>query len=368
MECSTCMVAPKQQDVLANSNIELLTLSEITGIEGSMGNFKVNVKKHARYVDLVACIGCNACFDPCPVELDNEFEENLCKRKAVYTPCAGALPNVPMIDTENCVRFNGEDCQLCKEACMFEAIDFEQKDEDIELNVGAVIVATGYDIFDLTNAPKYGYKKYDNVLNAFEFERLFASNGPTEGNIVLKNGENPKSAVIIHCVGRDEKGYCSAVCCMYSFKFSHYLRSKVPEIKITELYSDLCIPGKSYQKFYEETVDMGIDLIRANDVEITDDSITIKYKDEAQKENKITADMVILTPAIVPRTDAGDLAKILEIPVDNNGFFKEEHSEFSAISTSRSGIYVAGCAQGPKDIQSSITEAEAVVGRILSKD
>ena len=367
MECSTCMVSPKQQEVLANENIELLTLSEVKGIKGSVGDFTVQIKKNARYVDMDACIGCDACFEPCPVSLKNEFEERLSERKAIYTPCAGTLPNVPCIDTENCVRFKGEDCQACKEACMFEAIDFEQKDEELELNVGAIVVATGFSPIDLSKTPKYGYKKFENVYSAFEFERLYASNGPTEGNIVLKNGEQPKSAVIIHCVGREEKGYCSAVCCMYSFKFTHYLKDKLPDIKITELHSDLCIPGKSYQKFYEETTKKGVDLIRVQDAEVIDDGITVKYKNESGEEINVVADMVILTPALEPRADAPELAKVLEIPQDENGFFKEVHSEFASIAAPKEGIYIAGCAQSPKDIQSTITDAQAAVGRILAE-
>ena len=158
------------------------------------------------------CIGCNACFDPCPVSLKNEFEEGLSERKAIYVPCAGALPNVPMIDTDNCLRFKGKKCTACQEACMFEAIDYNQKDEKIELKVGAIIVATGYKLFDTKKLNNYSYGKIDDVYTAFEFERLYASNGPTEGNINLKNGKSPKSVAIIHCVGRDQKGYCSAYC------------------------------------------------------------------------------------------------------------------------------------------------------------
>ena len=367
MECSTCMLAPKQQDVLANENIELMTLSEVKAIKGSVGDFTVQIKKNARYVDIDACIGCDACFEPCPVSIKNEFEESLSERKAIYTPCAGTLPNVPCIDTENCVRFKGEDCQACKEACMFEAINFEQKDEELELNVGAIVVATGFSPIDLSKLTKYGYKKFENVYSAFEFERLYASNGPTEGNIILKNGEQPKSAVIIHCVGREEKGYCSAVCCMYSFKFIHYLKDKLPDIKITELHSDICIPGKSYQKFYEETVKKGVDLIRSQDAEVIDDGITVKYKNENGEEGKVVADMVILTPALEPRANATELAKVLEIPQDENGFFKEEHSEFASVAAPKKGIYIAGCAQSPKDIQSTITDAQATVGRILAE-
>jgi len=366
MECSTCMVAPKQQDVLANENIELLTLTEVEDVQGSFGDFTVKVRKKARYVDMDACIGCNMCFEPCPVSLKNEFEEGLSERKAISVPCAGTLPNVPCIDVENCLRFKGEDCQECKEACMFEAIDYEQKDEHLELNVGAIVVTTGSTTIDPTGLPQYGYGKHNDVYTAFEFERIFASNGPTEGKIVLRNGEVPTSAAIIHCVGREEKGYCSAVCCMYSLKFIHYLKSKLPDISITELHSDICIPGKTYQKFYDKTKEMGIDLVRAKDIEVVSEDNTVKYKNENGEECSVLGDMVILAPGIEPRYDASTLANILGIPQDEDGFFKEVLSEFACVATPKQGIFIAGCAQGPKDIQGSISQAEAAVGRVLS--
>ena len=185
MECSTCMVAPIQQEILHDKNINLLTLAEVEDVKGSIGNITVKIHKKARYVDMENCIGCNACFEPCPVRLKNEFEEHLSERKAIYVPCAGTLPNVPMIDTEHCLRFNGKDCQACQEACMFEAIDFNQKDEQIELKVGAIIVATGFSTYNVEQSPKYGYGKIDDVYTALEFERLYASNGPTEGKIAV---------------------------------------------------------------------------------------------------------------------------------------------------------------------------------------
>jgi heterodisulfide reductase subunit A len=367
MECSTCMVAPRQQDLLQDKNISLLTLAEVEDIKGSSGNFTVKISKKARYVDLQNCIGCNACIEPCPVSLKNEFEEGLSERKAIYVPCAGALPNVPMIDTMHCLRFNGKDCQACQEACMFEAIDFKQKDEHLELNVGAIIAATGFSTFDSTQNPQYGYGKIDNVYTALEFERLYASNGPTEGKILLKNGKPPQSVGIIHCVGRKEQGYCSSICCMYSLKFNHYLTSKIPEIKISEFYTDLCIPGKSHQKFYEKMRKTGTTLIRTSDVEITKSGAkpVIKYNDGKGKEKSVTVDMVILAPAIVPREDTSKLAKILGIPVDEFGFFKEEDHYVSSVSTSKPGIFIAGCAQGPKNIQDSVSQANAAVGNIL---
>lgn len=366
LECATCMMAPKQQELLANENIVLLTLSEILDVKGSSGNFVVKVGKKARYVDLINCIGCSACFDPCPVSVKNEFEEGLSERKAIYIPCNGALPNVPAIDTKNCLRFTkGEDCQACKEACMFDAIDFDQNDEELELKVGAILVATGFSQFDPAKTPQFGYGKIGDVYTAFEFERMFASNGPTGGKIKLRNGEHPKAVAILHCVGRKEKGYCSTVCCMYSLKFVHYLKEKLPEVKIYELYSDLCIPGKSYQKFYEETKEKGVQIIRAGEVSVTEEGRGMIIKSTVNgKERSLSVDMVILAPAIEPREDAPRLAKVLDIPQDEHGFFLEE--PHAPVATPREGVFIAGCAQEPKDIQVSVAQSEAAVGRILA--
>ena len=368
MECSTCMVAPIQQELLQDKNINLLTLSEVEEVKGSLGDFTVKVSKKARYVDMVNCIGCAACFEPCPVSVKNEFEEGLSERKAIYVPCAGALPNVPMIDTENCLRFKGKKCTACQEACMFEAIDYTQKDEKIELKVGSIVVATGFNILDSKKLPKYGYGKFDDVYSSLEFERLYASNGPTEGNIVLKNGKPPKSVAIIHCVGRDEKGYCSSVCCMYSLKFNHYLKTKIPEIKTSEFYTDLCIPGKSHQRFYEKMKESKVDMIRISEVEVTKQGkeMAVKYNNGSGKKNTLPVDMVILAPAIEPSDTTSKLAKTLGINLDEYGFFQEENVEGSSVISSKSGIFIAGCAQGAKNIQDSVSQATAAVGKILS--
>ena len=368
MECSTCMLAPKQQDLIQDKNINLLTLAEIEDVKGNIGDFTVKIHKKARYVDMVNCIGCSACFEPCPISLKNEFEEGLCNRKAIYVPCAGALPNVPMIDTKNCLRFKGEKCTACQEACMFEAIDYNQKDEKLELKVGAIIVATGFSIFDSKKLPNYGYGKIDDVYNALEFERIYASNGPTEGKIILKNGKSPKSVAIIHCVGRKENGYCSSVCCMYSLKFIHYLKSKIPDIKISELYTDFCIPGKSHQKFYEKMKKSNVSMIRVSDIEVCKNGkdISVKYNNGSAQKNTLNVDMVILSPSIEPRIGSSKLAKILGISVDEYGFFKEENPDDSSVMTSRSGIFIVGCSQGAKNIQESVSQALAGVGKILS--
>lgn len=366
LECATCMVAPKQQELLGNENIVLLTLSEVLDVKGSSGNFVVKVSKKARCVDLMNCIGCSACFEPCPVSVKNEFEEGLSERKAIYIPCNGALPNVPAIDTKNCLRFTkGENCQACKEACMFDAVDFNQKDEELELKVGAILVASGFRPFDPGNTPQFGYGKLSDVYTALELERMFASNGPTGGEIKLKNGEHPKSVAILHCVGRKEKGYCSAVCCMYSLKFVHYLKEKLPEVKIYEFYSDFCVPGKSYQKFYEEMKEKGADIIRARELKVAEEGKGMVIKRILNgKEDSLPVDMVILAPAIEPREDAPKLAKVLAIPRDEHGFFREE--PYALVATPREGVFIAGCAQDPKDIQDSVAQSEAAVGRILA--
>ena len=368
MDCATCMIAPKQQELLANENIELMRLSQVEAVSGSSGNYSVKIRKKASYVNTENCIGCGACYDPCPVEVDNEFEERLSKRKAIYVPCAGALPNVPAIDTENCLRFKGQDCQACQEACIFEAIEYTQQDEELELRVGAIVVATGFSMFDISKTMQYGYKKFSNVYSAMEIERICASNGPTQGQILVQSGEPPKSVAIIHCVGREEKGYCSSVCCMASLKLSHFIKKKLPEVKITQFYSDLCIPGRAYQKFYEEVKESGVDFIRAAVTEVSKSGkeLAIKYKTDDGKENTLTVDMVILNPALEPGADSSKLAEILNIPQSKEGFFSEKEPDLTSVATAQDGIFIAGCAQSPKDIAETVAEAEATVGRILS--
>jgi len=228
----------------------------------------------------------------------------------------------------------------------------------VEFNVGAVILATGSTFFNPKKDSLYGYGKFDNIFTALEFEKINLS-----GKISLKNGKTPKSVAIIHCVGREDKGYCSEICCMYSLKFAHYLKDKIPDINVSHFYRDLCIPGKSYQKFYEKLSEKNVDFVRATDIEVEKqgDKINIKYNAINNKKNSHPVDMVILSPAIEPTSDASKLAEITSISLGAEGFFAEEHEKLAPVSTTTDGVYIIGCAQGPKNISDTIVQSEAAV-------
>ncbi len=372
LECSTCMVAPIQQDVLQNPNIETLTYSTVEKIEGSAGDFSVVIRKKARYVSLTDCIGCGMCYEPCPVSLKNEWEENLINRKAIYVPCSGSLPNVPVIDSEHCLRLScGEDCSLCAESCAFEAINLEDVDEVLEIDVDAVILATGSSTFDLSSIPDLGYGTLPGVYAPLEFERLFASNGPTFGSITLRDSDKvPGSIAVIHCVGRREQKYCSAVCCMYSFKFARFLKHKIPSVNVFNIYSDICVPGKNYQSFYKSVEGVDTEMLYTSsiaDVSVSESGSGLKvaYPDAAGAMKELSVDMVILAAAIVPDDDVIELAKITGVNLDSRGFIATVHDGSGSMETSRKGVFVAGTAEGPKDIQNSVVQAESAAGQVM---
>ena len=235
--------------------------------------------------------------------------------------------------------------------------------DEVNFDVGAVVLATGSTLFDPKELSQYGYQKLENVITSLEFEKMNLS-----GKITLKNGESPKSVAIIHCVGRDKKGYCSEICCMYSIKFLRYLKDKKPDIKVSNFYSDLCIPGKSYQQFYEQTNRNNVDFIRAENIEITKkgNQLNILFKDEKGGKNNLLFDMVVLSPALEPACNTSQLAELIRVSQGDGGFFAEEHEKIGPVSTSTEGVYIAGCSQGPKCILDTITQAGAVSGKILS--
>ncbi|MCF7910983.1 MAG: FAD-dependent oxidoreductase [Candidatus Cloacimonetes bacterium] len=372
MECSTCLVAPIQQEILQDSNIEVLTVSDIISISGKAGDFAISVRKRARYVNIGACLGCGMCYPVCPVTQPNNWEQNLVEKKAIFVECAGSLPNVPVIDPALCLRLNGgEECNLCMEACMFGAIDFSEKEEILEINAGAVIVAAGFETIDAKEIENLGYGKYPGVFTAYELERLLASNGPTEGKLRMRDGETkPGRVAIIHCAGRDKVGYCSNVCCSYSARHAHFMKEKLPEVEIFDIYSDLCLPDKHYQKLNTEIRNGTSSYIYQSDIakmkiEELEDKLLIQYLNEQEAEVSLEVDMLILTVAIKPAAGLEELADLLEIEIDKYGFIKTAAGEIGSVCTSRSGIFVAGCAEGPKDIPCSVLQSEAAVAQVM---
>jgi len=369
MECATCMVSPMQQEILQRSEITLHTLAELTDIKRESGAVKARVKKRAGYVDPAACIGCGSCSEACPESVANEFEEGMVDRKAISVPCAGALPNVPYVDTEICRRFKGDECTLCVEACMFAAIDFNQSDEDIDITADAVVIATGFSTGDLSRYMTTGNGPPQGIYSAWEMERLFASNGPTEGAISLRDGRTPKSVAIIHCIDREERGYCSSICCLYSLKFVRYLQSKLESVEMIELHKDLCLPGKRFDQFAKKSLKKNLRLIHHSEVNVTanGNSVDVDWTDRTGKRETAKVDMAILVPPVIPGTHTAELAALCGVQTDEKGFFVSGDTVNAEQKDPSEGVFIAGAALGPMDASQSISSADAVAGMILSR-
>jgi heterodisulfide reductase subunit A len=377
LDCSACILTPKMTLVGSHPYIELMTWSEVEEVSGFIGNFKVKVRKKARYIDFDKCTGCGVCQEKCPWKAPSEFEVGLVERKAIYRPFAQAVPNKPVIDREHCTYFKTGKCRACEKFCEAEAIDFEQEDEVVELEVGAIILATGFNLFDPTPIVQYGYGRLDNVITSLEFERLVNSAGPTEGHIKLKDGREPESVGIIHCVGsRDEKyhEYCSRICCMQSMKFAHLLKEHT-NAEIYEFYIDMRSFGKGYEEFYNRILDEGTIFFRGRPAEITDVAQTpeekgkliIQFEDTlAGVQQRLPVDMVILSCALEPQPDAAAVARMFNISRSADGFFLERHPKLEPVTTMTDGIFVAGCCQGCRDIPDTVAQASATAAEVLA--
>jgi heterodisulfide reductase subunit A len=390
LDCSACILTPKMTLAGSHKNIQLLTYSEIAEVAGYVGNFKVKIRKKARYVDLSKCTGCGNCSTLCPTLVPDEFEQGMAKRKAIYKPFAQAVPNKVLIDAEHCLHIKGmatgkDVCRLCQKGnpkknivgCETGAIDFSQKDEIIEVEVGAILITTGYDLFDPSIVKQYGYGRLDNVLNSLEFERLVNSAGPTGGHIKLKDGKEPESIAIIHCVGsRDEKyhEYCSRVCCMYSMKFAHLIREHT-KAEVYEFYIDIRSFGKGYEEFYNRVLEEGTVFLRGKPAEVTNvtetpaekGKLVVQFEDTlVGRQRRIPVDMVVLSCGVEPSRDAAQIARLFNISRSADGFYLEKHPKLDPVATMTDGIFIAGCCQGPKDIPDTVAQASAAAAEALS--
>jgi len=378
LDCAACILTPKMVSVGQHPNIEMLAYSEVEEVSGYVGNFKAKVRRKASSVDFEKCVGCGICWSKCPSnKIPSEFEENLAMRAAIYVPFAQAVPNKPVIDRENCLYFQKGKCKVCESVCPAGAIDFEQEDTFVELEVGAIIVATGFELFDSTQIARYGYGRLDNVMSSLEFERMSNASGPTAGKIVTKNGNAPESVAILHCIGsRDEnyQEYCSRVCCMYSLKFAHLVKEKT-EAEVYNFYIDMRAFGKGYEEFYKRLLSEGVHFIRGKAAEVTD---VAESPDEEGKlvvvaedtllgiTRRIPADMVILSAGMKPAKGADDVARTFSLNCALGNFFLEKHPKLAPVDTASDGIFLAGACQGPKDIPDAVAQGAAAAAGVLS--
>jgi heterodisulfide reductase subunit A len=368
LDCAACILTPKMVTVAQNKNITIHTYSEIESVSGHVGDFKVKIRKRARSVDLKKCTGCGACWNKCPVKVPSEFDMNLGKRTAIYVPFPQAVPNVPVIDRENCLYFKTKKCGICKKICPFGAIDYEMQDEIIEEKFGAIIVATGFTQFDHSVYGEYGYGKYKDVITGLHFERMANSSGPTGGKIVRpSDGKEAKDVVFIQCVGsRDEqKGmpYCSRLCCMYTAKHALLLKEHNKDAQAYVFYIDIRAAGKNYEEFVKKVQDeYGAVYLRGRVSRLFEKGgkLIVRGADTLSgAQIEIKADLVVLATGLIAQTDAAKLAQMLHIPYDQNNLYTEAHPKLAPVETITSGVFLTGACQSPKDIPDTVATASA---------
>jgi heterodisulfide reductase subunit A len=380
LDCSACILTPRMVDVGNHPNITLLTWSEVMSVSGYIGNFNVTIKKKARFVNEELCTGCGICIEKCPQKtIDDVYEAGLGYRKVIYTPFAQAVPKFPVLDKPNCTFFKNGKCKACEKFCPTNAIDFNQQDEYLNVEVGNVILATGYDLFDAGKVTNYGYGRLPNVFSSIEFERMCNASGPTGGEITLRDGKTAPQAVgIIHCVGSRDKNYnnyCSTICCMQSLKFAHLVKERTGAT-VYEFYIDMRTAAKSYDEFYQRIMEEGTLFVRGKVAEVSDvpraehekGKLIIQVEDTfIGKQRRVPVDMVILSSGMEPRADAKQTGQLFGISCSSDGWYLERHPKLDPVTTMTEGILIAGCASGPKDIPSSVSQGAAAAARVMDK-
>ena len=373
MDCSICILAPKMSDVGHHPNIELLAHSEVSEVKGYIGNFHVKVLKKPRYITK-DCTACGECVKVCPIVAPNEFDVGLASRHAIYTPFAQAVPATYVIDMNLCLNKDGVVvCDKCMKACERQAVKYEMKPETVELEVGTIIVATGADVFDPSVLPNYGYGKFPDVITSLEFERLINAGGPSHGHLLRPSDmQIPKRVAFIQCVGsrsdRNGRLYCSNVCCMNTIKDSLLIKEHWPDTEIYVFYVDIRAYGKGFEDLYMRARKAGVVFIRGLPAEIKEDKRThnlwLMGENTLQSElYKVNVDMAILSVGLEARKDSEMIQRLLTLSRNTDGFFLEAHSKLRPVDAATGGIFFAGCAESPKDIKDSVTQASAAAAR-----
>jgi len=385
LDCSQCIMTPKMVDVANHPNITLHTYSEVENVDGYIGNFQITIKKKARSVDMDKCTGCGICMAKCPQKkIPNAFDKNLGMRPAIYVPFPQAVPNTPVIDRENCTWFKTGKCGVCAKVCGPGAVDYSQEDQLIVEDVGAIVVATGFELYSIAEKPKgsmikgygeFGHGKIPDVIDGMTFERLASASGPTGGKILRpSDGKEPQSVVFLQCIGSRarEKGisYCSKICCMYTAKHTMLYHHKVHDGQAYVFFMDARTPGKGYDEFWRRSIeDENAVYIRGAVSRLYEkgDKIVVMGSDISLGiQVEIEADMVVLATAVQPRTGAELLAQKLGISYDKYNFYSEAHAKLRPVECATAGVYLAGACQGPKDIPDTVSQASAAAAKVMT--
>ena len=384
----TSALKDERQDACILCGLCVRACDEVVGASAISFAGKGNQRRVATPFDVEseACIACGACALVCPTShFKFEVEDHKGKtpefllgpNTAIYVPTLQSVPRVPVIDPESCIYFKTEGCQKCVEVCEPQAVNHKMAEEEIEINVGQVLVATGYDAFDPTPMAQYGYGRLENIYTGLDVERMLNATGPTGGRVLLKNGQVPRAVGVLHCIGsRDENHhrYCSRVCCMYALKFAHLIKERT-EGEVYNFYIDIRAFGKGYEEFYSRVLHEGVNVIRGKVAEVVqagwskrdEGTLLIRCEDTLiGRFREIPVDMVVLCNAIEPRRDAEQIGRLFGLSRSPDGFFLERHPKLDPVATTTDGLFVAGCAQGPKDIPDSVAQASAAAARMLA--
>ena len=376
LDCSACILTPKMVDCAQHEKIDILSYSEVEDVKGFVGNFSVKIRRKARYVDETKCTGCKICMEKCPSKKGlNTFNMGLNTRPAIHIPFAQAIPNVAVIDPEQCIKLKTGKCGICQKFCGVGAIDYEQKDTFIERQYGAIVVATGFKPISLDNFNEYGYDDNKDVITSLELERLMNAAGPTNGVLLRpSDGEHPKVITFIQCVGsRDTSGcgkpYCSKVCCMYTAKHAMLIREKYPDTEVHVFYIDVRTPGKNYDEFFRRAVEQyGVDYIKGMVGKVYNENGKLMVQGSNLIDNEqvtIESDLVVLAVAIEPEPSVRKIATLLTASIDTNNFLTESHAKLRPVESPTAGVYLAGMCQGPKDIPETVSQASACAAKVI---
>ena len=376
LDCSACILTPKMVEASAHERINLFTYSEVEKVSGFVGDFKVDIRKKARSVDMSKCTGCGVCSQKCPSKkTPSEFNRGLGTRSAIYTPFAQAIPNVPVIDREHCIKFQTGKCGLCSKVCAAGAIDYTQEDEIVTREYGAIVVATGFDMIKLDKFGEYSYDTCPDVITSLEFERLTNAAGPTKGHLErLSDHKAPKSVTFIQCVGsRDTtcrgKSYCSKICCMYTAKHAMLIRDKYPDVQVNVFYIDVRTPGKNFDEFYRRAVEeYGVNYIKGQVGKVAEVDGHLRVQAVDLIDNRrimLDTDLVVLAAAIEPDPSVRKLATMLTASIDTNNFLTEAHPKLRPVESPTAGIFLSGVCQGPKDIPETVSQAGAAAAKVI---